>query len=91
MIVQLEDWETAQGADRTGLQRDTQVVLDVPIPKVIVPLNPGKNITVIAEVVAMMHLLRYSGVDVAAAFNERLIKKMREKRGVREYLRDDFE
>ena len=39
----------------------------------------------------MMHLLRYSGVDVAAAFNERLIKKMREKRGVREYLRDDFE
>ncbi|MBK6495796.1 MAG: HPr(Ser) kinase/phosphatase [Gemmatimonadetes bacterium] len=91
VIVQLEDWETAQGADRTGLQRDTQVVLDVPIPKVIVPLNPGKNITVIAEVVAMMHLLRYSGVDVAAAFNERLIKKMREKRGVREYLRDDFE
>ncbi|MBL0179255.1 MAG: HPr(Ser) kinase/phosphatase [Gemmatimonadetes bacterium] len=91
VIVQLEDWETAQGADRTGLQRDTQVVLEVPIPKVIVPLNPGKNITVIAEVVAMMHLLRYSGVDVAAAFNERLIKKMREKRGVREYLRDDFE
>lgn len=91
VIVQLEDWETAQGADRTGLQRDTQVILDVPIPKVIVPLNPGKNITVIAEVVAMMHLLRYSGVDVAAAFNERLIKKMREKRGVREYLRDDFE
>ena len=91
VVVQLEDWETAQGADRTGLQRDMQTILDVPIPKVIVPLNPGKNITVVAEVVAMMHLLRYSGVDVAAAFNERLIKKMREKRGVREYLRDDFE
>lgn len=91
VVVQLEDWETAQGADRTGLQRDMQTILNVPIPKVIVPLNPGKNITVVAEVVAMMHLLRYSGVDVAAAFNERLIKKMREKRGVREYLRDDFE
>lgn len=91
VVVQLEDWETAKDADRTGLQRDTQAILDVPIPKVIVPLNPGKNITVVAEVVAMMHLLRYSGVDVAAAFNERLIKKMREKRGVREYLRDDFE
>ena len=46
---------------------------------------------VVSEVVAMMHLLRYSGVDVAAAFNERLIKKMREKRGVREYLRGDLE
>lgn len=91
VVVHLEDWDTAQDADRTGLQRDTMTILDVAIPKVIVPLNPGKNITVVSEVVAMMHLLRYSGVDVAAAFNERLIKKMREKRGVREYLRGDLE
>ena len=91
VVVQLEDWETAQDADRTGLQRDTMAILEVQIPKVMVPLNPGKNITVVAEVVAMMHLLRYTGVDVAAAFNERLIRKMREKRGVREYLRDDIE
>jgi HPr kinase/phosphorylase len=91
VVVQLEDWETARDADRTGLARDTQSILDVPIPKVIVPLNPGKNITVVSEVVSMMHLLRYSGVDVATAFNERLIRRMREKRGVREYLRDDIE
>lgn len=45
----------------------------------------------VSEVVAMMHLLRYSGVDVATAFSERLIRRMREKRGVREYLRDDIE
>ncbi len=91
VVVQLEDWETAKDADRTGLVRETMTVLDVAITKVSVPLNPGKNITVIAEVVAMMQLLRYSGVDVAAAFNERLIKRMREKRGLREYLRDDIE
>ncbi|MBA2292843.1 MAG: HPr(Ser) kinase/phosphatase [Gemmatimonadales bacterium] len=91
VVVQLEDWETAQEADRTGLQRETINILDVAVPRMVVPLNPGKNITVIAEVVAMMHLLRYSGIDVAGAFNERLIKRMREKRGVREYLRDDFE
>ena len=29
----------------------------------------------------MMHLLRYSGVDVAAAFNARLIKRMKDQRG----------
>ena len=91
VVVQLEVWENAQDADRTGFQRDVMSILDVSIPKLIVPLNPGKNITVVSEVVAMMHLLRYSGVDVAAAFNERLIKKMREKRGVREYLRGDIE
>jgi HPr kinase/phosphorylase len=91
VVVQLEDWENAQDADRTGLAQNETTILDVTIPRMIVPLNPGKNITVISEVVAMMHLLRYSGVDVAAAFNERLIKRMKEKRGLREYLQEDYE
>jgi len=91
VVVQLEDWETAKDTDRTGLARDETPILDVPVPRVVVPLNPGKNITVISEVVAMMHLLRYSGVDVAAAFNARLIKRMKEQRGVREYLQEDYE
>jgi HPr kinase/phosphorylase len=91
VVVQLDDWETARDTDRTGLAREETMILDVSVPRVVVPLNPGKNITVISEVVAMMHLLRYSGVDVAAAFNQRLIKRMKEQRGVREYLQEDYE
>jgi HPr kinase/phosphorylase len=91
VVVQLEDWEHAQEAERTGLAQQEVEILDVKVPKVIVPLNPGKNLTVISEVVAMMHLLRYSGVDVAAAFNERLIRRMKEQRGIREYLQEDYE
>jgi HPr kinase/phosphorylase len=91
VVVQLEAWENAVEADRTGLQALDTTILDVTLPRVIVPLNPGKNLTVIAEVVAMMHLLRYSGVDVAAAFNERLIRRMKEKQGLREYLQEDYE
>ncbi|HEY0778677.1 MAG TPA: hypothetical protein VGD56_11985, partial [Gemmatirosa sp.] len=45
----------------------------------------GKNITVIAEVIAMNHLLRYStGVDPAEAFNQRLIGRMRAQAEARE-------
>lgn len=91
VVVQLEDWETARDADRTGLGHDTTEILNVNLPKVIVPLNPGKNITVVSEVVAMAHLLRYSGVDMAAAFNERLIRRMKEQQGLREYLQEDYE
>ncbi len=91
VVVQLEDWETTKDTDRTGLTREETMILDVAVPRVCVPLNPGKNITVISEVVAMMHLLRYSGVDVAAAFNARLIKRMKEQRGVKEYLQEDYE
>jgi HPr kinase/phosphorylase len=91
VVVQLEDWETAKDTDRSGLLREETTILNVSLPKVVVPLNPGKNITVISEVVSMMHLLRYSGVDVAAAFNARLIKRMKEQRGLREYLQEDYE
>jgi HPr kinase/phosphorylase len=91
VVVQLEDWETTKEFDRTGLSRQETTILDVTLPKVSVPLNPGKNLTVISEVVAMMHLLRFSGVDVAAAFNERLIRRMQEKSGIREYLQEDYE
>ena len=91
VVVQLEAWDTAKDPDRSGLTQEETVILDVALPRVIVPLNPGKNITVISEVVAMMHLLRYSGVDVAAAFNARLIKRMKEQKGVREYLQEDYE
>jgi HPr kinase/phosphorylase len=91
VIVQLEDWETTKDTDRTGLARQETLILEVTVPKVVVPLNPGKNITVVSEVVAMNHLLRYSGIDTAAAFNERLIRRMKEKSGIREYLQDDYE
>jgi len=91
VVVQLEDWEKARDADRTGLARQDATILDVKIPKVVVGLNPGKNLTVISEVVAMAHLQRMTGVDVATAFNDRLIKRMMEQRGLKEYLQEDYE
>jgi HPr kinase/phosphorylase len=91
VVVQLEDWDAAREYDRTGLDTMKTTILDVAIPLVTVPLNPGKNLTVICEIVAMNHLLRYSGVDAAKSFNDRLIRQLREKASVREYLEEDYE
>jgi len=91
VVVQLEDWDSAAPYDRTGLEGEETTILDVKLPRVVVPLNPGKNITVIAEIVAMRHLLKYSGVDSAREFNERLISRMQERRIIREYLEEDYE
>jgi HPr kinase/phosphorylase len=90
-VVQLEDWDTTREYDRTGLDLQETEILDLKVPLVTVPLNPGKNLTVICEVVAMNHLLRYSGVDSAQKFNDRLIRRMREKRELQEYLEEDYE
>jgi len=95
VIVHLEEWNQDAVVERTGLGGVTASILDVPIPKITVPLNPGKNITVVAEVIAMNHLLRYSGVDAAEQFNERLIEHMHRARAqralVQQYLREDDE
>ncbi|HEX6535438.1 MAG TPA: HPr(Ser) kinase/phosphatase [Gemmatimonadaceae bacterium] len=91
VVVQLEPWDKTEVVDRTGLDGATTTILDVDIPKVTIPLNPGKNITVVAEVVAMNHLLRYSGIDPAEAFNQRLIGRMRAASDVRQYLAEDDE
>ena len=91
VVVQLEDWDNTREYDRTGLDGQETELLGASLPLVTVPLNPGKNLTVVCEVVAMNHLLRYSGVDSANAFNERLIRRMREKGELQKYLEEDYE
>ena len=91
VIVVLEQWDALKSPDRTGLDGETTTILEVELPKLTVPLNPGKNLTVIAEVIAMNHLLRYSGVHSAESFNERLKSKMRQAADVGRYLQDDDE
>jgi len=81
VLVQLEHWDENHTYTRTGLETETVDILGVPIPKVTVPLNPGKNITVISEVVAMNHLLHYAGHDSAKAFDQH----------IRAYLEQDYE
>ena len=88
VVVRLMDWNEQENYERTGLESDQIDILDVSLPQVTVPLNPGKNITVIAEVIAMNHLLKYSGVYTAERFNASLQSAMRP---VRDYLEQDYE
>jgi HPr kinase/phosphorylase len=91
VVVELADWDSDREVDRTGLTGKSVTILGVELPMVVIPLNPGKNITVICEVIAMNHLLRYSGIDAAQVFNERLIKQMVQQVELREYLSEDYE
>jgi HPr kinase/phosphorylase len=91
VVVVLQAWQEGMAVERTGLDADTTTILDVEVPRITVPLNPGKNITVVAEVIAMNHLMRYSGDDPAHAFNERLKGHMQKKADVHRYLLDDDE
>jgi HPr kinase/phosphorylase len=88
VVVQLVDWDEGTAYDRTGLETEETEMLGVQVPRVVIPLNAGKNITVISEVIAMNHLLKYSGVHSAKLFNQRLMDSMQP---VRAYLEEDYE
>ncbi len=88
VVVQLVEWDDTASYDRTGLDVDHVDVLGVELPKVTIPLNPGKNITVISEVTAMNHLLKYSGIDSAERFDRELQRRMAP---IMEYLEEDYE
>jgi len=88
VVVHLEHWVENADYSRTGLEEHTETILGVELPSVTIPLNPGKNITVISEVLAMNHLLRFTGVNSAAAFDASLKDSMAP---VRAYLEEDYE
>jgi len=92
VVVQLEEWDDSRDYDRTGLARDEIEILEVRLPRVTIPLNPGKNVTVVSEVVAMNQLLKVAGIDSALEFDHRLKGAMAVPRiPYRELLEEDDE
>ncbi len=79
VVVQLVDWEDSIKYERVGIDGKTVVILGIELPVVVVPLFPGKNITVIVEAIAMDYLLRIQGHNAASEFNQRLIDSMKKK------------
>jgi HPr kinase/phosphorylase len=91
VVVKLVEWNDSNTFDRIGLEEDWVSVLDVEVPQVTVPIYPGKNITVIAEAIAMNHQLKIQGYHTAHEFNRRLVEKMKQKERPEVVLRSDDE
>ena len=79
MIVELQPWRQDVSYERTGLNEMEENIMGVNIPKVVLPVAPGKNMTVISEVIAMNALMKMSGQNVAQDFNESLLQKIKAK------------
>jgi HPr kinase/phosphorylase len=90
--VHLKEWSDEESYERVGLDAMKTEILGVPIEKVEVPIFPGKNITVIAEVVALNYLVKvYGGYSPAERLNKHLIEHMKRKSAARAWVREDTE
>ncbi len=89
--VQLQEWDDTVDYERIGSENRYTEILGVNIPQVAVPLFPGKNITVISEVIALNFMLKIYGYDAAQILNERILDTMRSSSRLRNYLEQDRE
>ena len=78
-VIELEPWEQGVSYERTGLSKSYEKILDVKIPKVLIPVAPGKSLTVISEVIAMNTLMKMNGIDTAKEFDSVLKQAIQNK------------
>jgi len=76
VVIELEIWDPNQVYTRTGLDDSKISIMDVNIPYVRLPIVPGKNITVVAEVIALNYLLKHYGYDAAKVLTQKVQEKM---------------
>jgi HPr kinase/phosphorylase len=77
--INLVDWDPNRHIDRTGLDEKISTILDVEIPKVEVPIYPGKYVAVIVESIALNHLLKTRGYNAAQVLAKRQLEYIKEK------------
>lgn len=72
LIIDLEIWDAKKQYDRLGLDEEKMKIIDTDVPKLTVPVRPGRNLAVIIEVAAMNFRLKRMGLNAAEQFTNKL-------------------
>ena len=76
LIINLETWQDDKMYDRLGLDEQTTEILGINVPSIVLPVCPGRNLSVVIEVAAMNNRQKRMGYNTAAEFNKRLMQSM---------------
>lgn len=79
LIVEMEYWDEDKEYDRVGLDEEYMELLGVEVPKLLIPVQPGRNLAMIVEVAARNTRQKNLGYNAAQALDNR-IKEEIEKR-----------
>ena len=76
LVINLENWRQDKMYDRLGLEESTEDILGIKVPSIVLPVCPGRNLSVVIEVAAMNNRQKRMGYNTAAEFNKRLMESM---------------
>jgi HPr kinase/phosphorylase len=68
LSVRLERWREMKEVDRLGVDERTVEILGVKVPRVLLPVSPGRNLATLVETALRVHLLRVRGYNAARDF-----------------------
>ena len=71
LCIKLKRWDEVTNIDRLGLKMQEEDIFGVKIPKYVLPVSSGRNITTLVETAVRVYLLRIAGHDAA----QKLIEK----------------
>jgi HPr kinase/phosphorylase len=72
LIIDMVEWQRDGDYDRLGIDDMFESILDVQVPRVRIPIRPGRNVSSIVEVATRNFLLKAQGHHAARQFQERL-------------------
>ena len=90
MELSMEE-EVKEDYDRVGLETKKKKILGIEVQRVVLPLTPGKHISVIAEVVAMNYLLSLHGVVPAREYDRELRRVLSQMETLHVHYDEDLE
>lgn len=76
LVVELCPWRQDEGYERLGLDDQAEELLGISIPKLRIPVTPGRDMGVILEVAARNELLKQSGHHAARDFARNLADRL---------------
>lgn len=72
LVVLLEPWQEGKEYERLGIETEYHTFFDVKIPKYVIPVQPGRNISIIVEVAALTQRLKNAGINPALLMEQKL-------------------
>ncbi|MGO1368604.1 MAG: HPr(Ser) kinase/phosphatase [Senegalia sp. (in: firmicutes)] len=76
LVIELEYWDEKKEYDRTGLDEEYTDILGTKMSKIIVPVKPGRNISMIVEVAARNYRQKKMGYNAALELNNKLMNQI---------------
>jgi HPr kinase/phosphorylase len=72
MVIQLELWDDQKVYDRMGLTNEYTEILGITVPKLVIPVKPGRNLAIIIEVAAINNRQKRTGYNAAQDLMDQL-------------------